>query len=218
MSELASEPTSALASEPLAVLSRLRRQPAPPAEPSVERCEMCTADVGEVHSHVVDLEGRNLLCTCRPCYLLFTASGAGGGRYRCVPDRWLEVTDLALAPGQWEGLQLPVGIAFLFRNSTLDRVSAFYPSPAGATESLLPLEAWEEVAAASPVLASLEPDVEAVLFRVAGDVVECFIVPIDACYELVGRLRKTWRGFDGGQEARASMAAFFDGVVARARR
>ena len=28
------------------------------------------------------------------------------------------------------------------------------------------------------------------------------LVPIDRCYELVGALRLTWRGFDGGQEAR----------------
>ena len=28
---------------------------------------------------------------------------------------------------------------------------------------------------------------------------ECFLVPIDACYELVGQLRRLWQGFDGGQ-------------------
>ena len=46
---------------------------------------------------------------------------------------------------------------------------------------------------------------------------ECYIVPIDACYELVGHLRTLWRGFDGGKEANAKLEAFFDDVRARAR-
>ena len=40
-------------------------------------------------------------------------------------------------------------------------------------------------------------------------------MPIDACYELVGQLRTLWRGFDGGQEARDALDAFFDGVRAQ---
>ena len=42
-------------------------------------------------------------------------------------------------------------------------------------------------------------------------------MPIDACYELAGRMRMHWRGFDGGTEARQSIAEFLDGVRARAR-
>ena len=38
---------------------------------------------------------------------------------------------------------------------------------------------------------------------------ECFLVPIDVCYELVGRLRRVWRGFDGGQDARREIDDFF---------
>ena len=60
-------------------------------------------------------------------------------------------------------LQIPVSVAFFFVNSTLDRVAAFYPSPAGATESLLSLDTWDEVVAANPELATLAPDVEAFL-------------------------------------------------------
>ena len=47
---------------------------------------------------------------------------------------------------------------------------------------------------------------------------ECYLVPIDACYELVGQLRRLWRGFDGGQEAHDALDAFFDGVRATAQR
>ena len=40
---------------------------------------------------------------------------------------------------------------------------AFYPSPVGATESLLPLDTWDEITARYPELASIKPDVEAIL-------------------------------------------------------
>jgi hypothetical protein len=93
-------------------------------------------------------------------------------------------------------------------------MAAFYPGPAGATESELDLTAWERIAARHPALATLRPDVEALLVRRDGD---CYLVPIDACYELVGRLRTLWRGFDGGPEAHAAVAAFFDELRKRAR-
>ncbi len=164
------------------------------------------------------MRGRSLLCSCRGCWILFTADGSGGGHYRSVPDRWLSFPDFTLSRAGWDALQIPVSVAFFFRNSELDRVAAFYPGPAGATESLLSLEAWDEVVAANPALASLAPDIEAFLVRTGRDgTAECFLVPIDACYELVGHLRRLWRGFDGGREAHVALDAFFDRVRGRAR-
>jgi hypothetical protein len=204
------------ADDPLRVLGRIRRsRPGDRPRPG-ERCEMCATAIPDEHDHVVDLEARGLLCACRGCYLLFTPDGAGGARYRAVPDRVLSFPEFSLSPGQWDGLQIPVGVAFFFTNSTLGRVAAFYPSPAGATESLLSLEAWDDVVAANPGLATLRPDVEAVLVRADGGSTECFLVPIDACYELVGQLRQLWRGFDGGQEAHDALERFFDRVRTRA--
>jgi Family of unknown function (DUF5947) len=179
---------------------------------------MCATVIGEQHQHVVDLAGRGLMCTCRPCYLLFTAEAAEL-RYRAVPDRYLSFPDTVLDARQWDELEIPVGLAFFFVNSVLDRTVAFYPGPAGATESELPLGAWERVLDAHPVLRTLAPDVEALIVRMpdraAGG--ECFLVPIDRCYELVGALRMVWRGFDGGQEARALIGAFFADVAAHSR-
>jgi hypothetical protein len=178
---------------------------------------MCAVPIADEHQHVVDLASRSLMCTCRPCYLLFTAEGADL-RYRAVPDRYLSFPDFQLGPGQWDQLEIPVGLAFFFRNSALGRTVAFYPGPAGATESELPLDAWDAVAADNPQLSVLAPDVEALLVRTPGrgsGELTCHLVPIDACYELVGRLRSVWRGFDGGQEARAMMEGFFARVAAR---
>jgi hypothetical protein len=180
--------------------------------PVEERCEFCGEVLPGRHSHVVHTERRVLLCTCRPCYLLFTSQGAAGGKVKAVPDRVVDLGARVFTPEQWERLQIPVGLAFFFFNSSLGRTAVFYPSPAGATESLLPLATWEEVVRAEPRLASLSPDVEALLVWHPAS----FIVPIDACYELVGLVRRHWRGFHGGEEAWQAIKAFFSALRARA--
>jgi hypothetical protein len=180
-----------------------------------ERCELCNESIDEEHPHVVNVESRALLCACRPCYLLFTERGAGSGKYAAVPDRYLFDSGFTLTNAQWDEFQIPVKMAFFFVNSILGQTVAFYPSPAGATESLLPAETWAAVMAANPLFATLQPDVEALLVYRRREAYECFLVPIDACYELVGHVRMHWKGFDGGQEAWEAIDAFFDGLRAR---
>jgi len=206
-------------SDPLDVLRRIREPRRADAPQPGERCDLCSEPVPEDHGHVVDLRERSLLCACRGCYLLFTPEGAGGGHYRSVPDRYLAFRDVQLTAAHWDALQIPVSVAFFFMNSDLGRIAAFYPGPAGATESLLSLDTWDDIVTANPVLATLEPDVEAVLLRSEADRsnVECFLVPIDTCYELVGTLRQLWRGFDGGSEAHAALDGFFARVREQAR-
>ena len=149
-------------SAPLAGLRRVVSSRPPPIQG--ERCEMCAEPIGAEHQHVVNLESRGLMCTCRGCYLLFTAEDAEL-RYRAVPDRYLSFPDFTVDARQYDELEIPVGLAFLFRNSVLGRVVAFYPGPAGATESELPLAAWSRIVAANPQLDLLRPDVEALLIR-----------------------------------------------------
>jgi hypothetical protein len=211
---------------PYDVLTRItsnRRAP----EPAGERCEMCSEAIADEHQHVVDVAGRQLMCVCRACYLLFTDSDAEL-RYRAVPDRYLAFGDFALDRRAWEALQIPVGVAFFFTNSALGRTVAFYPGPAGACESELNLDAWNAISGADPRAGLMADDVEALLVRVAQpedqaeDQVEdegprTYLVPIDACYEFVGRLRMLWRGFDGGQQAREFIDGFFAQIAGRAR-
>jgi Family of unknown function (DUF5947) len=182
-----------------------------------EKCEMCAEVVPPDHAHVADLESSSLLCACRACYLLFTQAQAGRGRYRAVPDRYLADAEHPLSPGDWEDLEIPVGLAFFLRSSQRDEVAAFYPSPAGATECRLDLAAWARVAASHPLLLAMDDDVEALLIANRDGSIEHFLVPIDACYELAGRMRLTWRGFDGGSEARQSIDEFLGTVRSRAR-
>jgi Family of unknown function (DUF5947) len=190
--------------------------PGPAAAPA-ERCEMCATDVPAEHGHVADLDNATLACVCRACYLLFTESGAGGGRYRGVPDRYLADPARPMAAAEWDSLQIPVGLAFFLRSSRSGETHAFYPSPAGATESTLDLAAWARLTAGYPLLGEAQPDTEAVLICRGDAGAEYYLVPIDACYELAGRMRLNWRGFDGGAQARAAIADFLADVRSRAR-
>ncbi|MCC9308902.1 DUF5947 family protein [Kitasatospora sp. RB6PN24] len=192
----------------------LRRFLAPRA-PEPERCGLCAAVLAEHgHRHLVDTERRSLACACTPCGLLFEQSGTRHGRYRLVPDRYLTDSRLEVS---WERLQIPVGVAFFFRNSSLDRLVALYPGPAGATESELDPDTWQAVLAGTRLAGLLEPDVEALLLRRTRDGISCHLVPIDVCYQLVGRMRLHWKGFDGGARAQAELADFFGHVAARAK-
>ncbi|HEX5145323.1 MAG TPA: DUF5947 family protein [Mycobacterium sp.] len=206
-------------STPFDVLSRIASRRT--AESAGERCEMCADAIADEHQHVVNVAGRQLMCVCRGCYLLFTDSTAAL-RYRAVPDRYLALPDFAVDRRGWEMLQIPVGLAFFFRNSALGRIVAFYPGPAGATESELDLQRWNTLTAADPRVGLPEDDVEALLIRVpdaddSDGTPQCFLVPIDACYEFVGGLRMRWHGFDGGPEADEFIDDFFSRIAARAR-
>jgi hypothetical protein len=198
----------------VALLQQMLRKRQPPPD---ERCDFCAAPLTPDHSHLIELAARRILCACRPCYLVFEPAGAAQGKYRTIPSRYEELGDFALDEAQWDALAIPIGLAFFFYNSLEQKMVAFYPGPAGATESLLPIDTWAEMAANSPLLASMLPDVEAALIARAHERWSCFIVPIDAAYELVGIIRSTWKGFDGGEEAHAAMDGFFAKLAQRAR-
>ncbi|WP_354637835.1 DUF5947 family protein [Kitasatospora camelliae] len=196
-----------------ALLRRLRE----PAPPQPERCEFCGRELPHEHRHLVDTEERALTCTCTACALLFEQPGAAGGRYRGVPARYLTDPGHALDEAAWTALRIPVSTVFLFRNAVLERLVALYPSPAGATESEVDEAVWAEALAGTRLAGLLEPDVEALLLRREAGRIDCHLVPIDVCYELVGRMRLRWHGFDGGSEARAELDAFFARVAERSR-
>jgi hypothetical protein len=193
--------------------TRLRKlaQPRPaPAPDGEERCELCGEEVWPGHRHLLDLESRRLLCACRACSILFDSRAAGAGHYRLVPGEVRRVDDLELDDVTWNSLRIPVELAFFFHSSAAGRVVAFYPSPAGATESLLELGAWDDLVARNPLLAGLEPDVEALLVNRTASGPEHFLVPVDRCYALVGLIRLHWKGFGGGPDVWREVGEFFE--------
>jgi hypothetical protein len=188
----------------LAILKRLAQKPAP-----IERCGLCSVALVPGHRHLVDPQTRRIECACTACALLFENQS---GRYRLAPRDAILLRDFILDDLQWEALGLPINLAFFFHNSAMGKVVALYPSPAGATESLLPLDAWQEIARQNPRLQQLQPDVEALLVNRIGDKREYFIAPIDRCYELAGSIRRHWSGFSGGDEVWEKVAAFFNSL------
>jgi hypothetical protein len=189
-----------------------------PQAQAAEKCELCATPVPDEHGHVADIEAASLMCACRACYLLFTRPNAGRMKYVAVPDRYLADPGRVMTGAEWDQLEIPVGLAFFLRTSREGgELAGFYPSPAGVTECRLDLQLWQQLTGDYPLLAAPVPDVEAALISRSDSGVEYFLVPIDACYELAGRMRLYWRGFDGGTEARQSIAAFLAGVRSRAR-
>jgi hypothetical protein len=189
-----------------------------PRKRNVERCELCSAEVTSDHPHLIEPGTRKLLCTCNACAILFSGMGT---KYKRVPRRVLALADFHLSDGQWESLMIPISMAFFFRSTPDSRVVTFYPSPAGATESLLPLETWKDIEDANPILQEMESDVEALLVNRVGHAPgfaapEYYVLPIDECYKLVGLIRVNWRGLSGGTEVWQEIARFFDELKKRA--
>jgi len=77
-------------------------------------------------------------------------------------------------------------------------------------------EAWQRVTSAVPVLATLEPDVEALLVNGVRAADEQWLVPIDECYRLVAVVRRGWKGLSGGSDVWTEIAAFFTELAGRA--
>ena len=196
-------------------LDRLRRI-VRDREPA-ERCELCAAGIAlhPHHEHLLEPQARNIACSCTPCALLFPAEAEK--RYRRVPRRLSYLSGFLMTDAMWDSLTIPVNMAFLLRSAPSGELHAYYPSPAGATESLLTLDGWEELVAANPALGSMLPDVEALLINRVGDRRDHFIAPIDRCYELVGLMRLHWRGLSGGTEVWERVNSFFEGLRGAAR-
>jgi len=175
--------------------------------PVRENCELCHEEIDQGHSHLVQPSSRRLLCCCRACAVLF--SNHESANYRRVPDQCEFLAEFRMTDRQWEALRIPINLAFFFRSSAAQRVLGFYPSPAGATESLLSLAAWESLIEDNPQLAEFEPDVEALLINRMEGERGYYRAPIDRCYELVGIIRANWRGVSGGPEAWSAIRGFF---------
>ncbi len=187
--------------------STLRSLAKAPQQPALERCELCNLVLPPTHRHLLDMASRQVACSCDPCALLF--QNAVGGKFKLIPRDARALPDFHMTDGEWESLALPIDMAFFFYHTPNEKMSAMYPSPAGPTESLLPLTSWQELVRQNPILQNMEADVEALLVNRASNAREYFIAPIDKCYELVGTIRMHWRGLSGGDEVWHAIENFF---------
>lgn len=184
-----------------------------PRPPATERCDICNATVPADHRHLLHLSERRIVCACEACWALHS----GDPEYRPTGTRtiWLERFDCS--ESAWRAFQIPVGLAFFMRSTVTGSVVAFYPSPAGATESELSLDAWDALVERNPVLEELDPDAEALVVNRLAEPPEYAIAPIDACYALVGLIKARWEGISGGAALQQAVPEFFAAMRARAR-
>ncbi len=177
-----------------------------------ERCDLCRTTVPSDHRHLLHLAERRIVCACEACWALHS----GDADYRPTGMRTLWLPDFRCDEATWASLSIPIGLAFFMRSTVTDGVVAFYPSPAGATESELSLDAWAALVAANPVLTQLDADGEALVVNRLGDPPQYAILPIDQCYALVGLIRVNWEGISGGDALTRAVPEFFAQVRARA--
>lgn len=174
--------------------------------PPRESCELCGAAIGEGHAHLLNPSQHALRCTCGPCALLFR-EGADAAWLR-VPARFQKLKDLVFGDAEWDSLQLPIELAYVTCASD-GAMMAHFPGPAGATDSPISPATWEALVTMHPQLGELESEIEAFLFHRLGGARATYRVSIDRCFELVGLMRKTWRGLGGGGEAWEAVKRFF---------
>ena len=179
---------------------------------ATEVCELCSQALDAEHPHLLDVQSRKLLCSCDGCALLF--SSQRNAPYRRVPRQTKKLSGFQMSDDEWDALLIPINMAFFIRSTLSGGVAALYPSPAGATESLLPKDGWARIVESNPVLNEMEPDVEALLvnrllYSQGTGAAEYFISPIDECYRLTGLIRLHWRGLSGGAEVWQEINGFF---------
>lgn len=180
--------------------------------PPLERCDLCNTTIPDDHRHMLHLVERRIVCTCEACWAL----RSGDAEYRPTGMRTIWLEQLDCDDEVWGGFQIPIGLAFFMRTSVTGGVVAFYPSPAGATESELTLEAWGSLVERNPVLENLEPDAEALVVNRLVDPYQYVIAPIDDCYALVGLIKSRWEGISGGDALQEAVPAFFEAMRGKA--
>lgn len=185
----------------------LRRLARPPAQAVQERCDLCSVALAPAHRHLLEMSRRQVVCACDLCAVPFQA--VVNGKFKLIPRDPRALPDFRMTDAQWESLALPISLAFFLFNTSARKTTALYPSPAGVTESLLPLTAWEALVADNPALGRMEPDVEALLINRMGTARKYYLSPIDKCYELAGVVRLHWRGLSGGDSVWEQLEAFF---------
>lgn len=189
-------------------ISMLRRLALPERKPvPSESCDFCSVQIYPQHRHLWDMQERKTVCTCDGCALRL--ENVIKGRFRLIPRESRALPNFRLSDAEWSNLALPTGLAFIIHNSSSGKAAAIYPSPAGAIESLLSRESWNAIIAQNPELENLKPDVEALLINRAGGARGFYIVPVDVCFELLGLVRKYWRGYSGGEKVRVEIETFF---------
>ena len=145
-----------------------------------------------------------------------SSAARAAAKYRRVPRRVRYLADFRLTDAQWEGLHLPINLAFFLHSTPAGRVVALYPSPAGATESLVRAggvggagrgESGPPRARAGRRGAAGEPRRRRRATTTAS--------ASTSATSWSGLIRTHWRGLSGGTEVWEEIGRFFAGLKER---
>jgi hypothetical protein len=191
-------------------LRRLQQRELPEGPQELEAlCDLCGTTMPEDHRHLMQLDERRLVCVCESCWAL----RSGDPEFRPTGARVVWLEDFDMPDVLWGQFRIPIGLAFFLRSA--DTVVALYPSPAGATESELDMDAWGNLTELNPALKTLESDGEALVVNRLADPPQYAIAPTDQAYRLVGLVKARWQGSSGAPELESAVAGFFDELRAR---
>ena len=179
-----------------------------------ERCEMCAEPIGDEHQHVVDVTSRAPAVHLPAVLPAVHRPSRRDLRYRAVPDRYLLLPRLPLLgravgrpgdPGR-AGVLLPQ-LASWTAPSRSTPARPVRPSPSCRSAPGTGMRGRQ------PAAEHAAPDVEAVLVRAPRRASAASSAATwcrsTAATSWSAALRHAWRGFDGGQEARALLDEFF---------
>ncbi|HEX2054693.1 MAG TPA: DUF5947 family protein [Actinomycetota bacterium] len=190
---------------PIAGLKSLVKPPKPVSD---EICDLCGLPIPSRHRHLLHLEERRICCVCATCWAL----RSGDAAYRPTGNRVLWLDDFNLPDELWASFGVPIGLCFFFHSGTAQKIIGLYPSPAGATECELYLDAWDDLKRLNPILETLQVDVEALIINRLTDPPQYSIAPVDQAYELVGLIKSKWEGISGGPALKAAVEEYFEGL------
>ena len=132
--------------------------------------------------------------------------------------------DFSFSQAQWDDLAIPVDLVFLFQQSDARRMSTRHGGSSRATpvRPARPSPSWTSPPGRRSPRRTRRSPTSSPTSRpyscgaTATATFTCLVVPIDACYELVGLVRQYWAGFQGGDEVWQRIDEFFDQLLARA--
>ena len=102
---------------PVAALRRYTRP-----RSAIERCDLCSVGLDPVHRHLLEVATRKIFCACDGCALRF--EGVIGGRFKLIPRDARALRGLRVSEAQWEGLALPINLAFFFFSTPAGKMTA----------------------------------------------------------------------------------------------
>jgi hypothetical protein len=187
---------------------QMREMPEGP-EPIEANCDLCGTSMPEEHRHLLELEERSIVCVCESCWAL----RSGEPQFIPTGSRVVWLDDITFPDELWARFRIPIGLAFFLKGE--EGIAAFYPSPAGATESELDLGVWDALTVLNPTLEDLERESEALIVDRLSDPSRYVIAPTDEAYKLVGLVKANWQGISGGPGVEKAVSGFFEELQGR---